>query len=99
MMSVDVGDLKISYTFGHEHNELAINRRTVHAVTCCQLIVNGVEYHGMAACVMPDKFVKETGRKLALQRAMQAAQLPREVRAVVRTNYFNRGAGRAQAQQ
>ena len=51
-------------SFSHLRNE---------RITTCSLAVKGVIYHGLAKCSNNDNFCRNTGRKVALTKALEAA--------------------------
>ena len=65
--------------------------------TTCDLEIDGIPFTGVALCHPSDNFCKETGRKLALQRALDAAWrvLAKEDRTRIWSAYFQRDLGRA----
>ena len=93
-MRVDVDG--VSYTAHFKHS-----KRRVRPFTACLLHVglcsaspcaeDGSQWTGLARCAPTDQFVKAVGRKLALARAMQAAQLPKPTRAAIWAAYHARG--------
>ncbi len=92
MFHVNIDDLNISFSFRHIRNayfEVSPNR-VVSDVTVCDLLVNGAEFEGLACCVAGDAFRKETGRKHALARALEAAKLSKEIRRQIWEDYFGR---------
>jgi hypothetical protein len=57
-----------------------------HNSECCGAKPKGV---GFAWCAYQDEFVKATGRKIALARAMQNLGLPRETRQAIWFQYLD----------
>jgi len=66
--------------------------RMFRAMTSCTILgANGpspIGISGFAWCADEDRFCKETGRQIALKRAVQ--DLPREVRGAILYAYFTR---------
>lgn len=94
MFKLTAGSYDIAYTFRHTRGanfEIKPNK-VVTDVTSCLLTVNNEQFDAVAACVNGDNFNKAVGRKLALSRALNEAQLPRDIRRQVWETYFNRGA-------
>lgn len=83
---------KIRFTFKHFRNlnVTLMNGNEVSDCTYCSLEVNGKTYTAMAACSKLDAFCAETGRKIALTRALKQAGLDKVDRGNVWTRYFCR---------
>lgn len=98
MFHINFENLNISFSFRHvrDANFYVNSKNLVTDVTVCDFLVNGQEFSGLAACTAEDKFVKETGRKVALARALKAAGLSREARTYVWGRYLNRGSFKMQ---
>jgi hypothetical protein len=99
MFNLTIDGRNISFSFAHHRDvnltlPLRLNPKklvTVTDITLCDMLVDGKEYSGEACCVAGDQFRKESGRKVALARALQDAQLPRAIRTLVWDKYFHRG--------
>lgn len=92
MFHVNLPDFNLSFSFSHKRDvNFAIrDDKVITDVTECDLLVNGAEFSGLAACSAEDKFTKEVGRKVALTRALYNASLPKYARTEVWNRYFNR---------
>jgi hypothetical protein len=80
----------IRFSFAHS---LMTPEAPVKAMTDCTLQLGedaDSVVDGYAFCAKSDNFCKETGRKVSLARALQAAELPRDLRKAVWQAYFNR---------
>jgi len=78
-----VGDLRIKFAYDPPE----VKRRR----TLCRIHdASGVLGSGLTKCSRNDQFVKSTGRKLALARAMQDARLDREARRLLWAQYLGR---------
>ncbi len=99
MFHLTVNGKNISFSFDHARGvnltlPLKLNSKklvTITDITLCDLLVDGKEFLGESCCVVGDKFVKETGRKVALGRALGEAKLEREERRAVWAKYHLRG--------
>ena len=91
-MTVDVSGTR--YTIGFTHCQFSEPRLLIssghsyHGLTVC-LVCNDVDmWWSVARCSISDRFCKETGRQIALKRAV--ADLPRDVRGALLRAYFTR---------
>lgn len=92
MFHVHATDYEISFSFRH-YRDVNFEVRPGHKVTdvtYCDMLANGKEYSGLAACAKGDAFKKETGRKVALTRALAEAKLPKDVRTIIWERYHGR---------
>ena len=86
-LSVEGHDIKFSFShLRHLGQEAGVTDATV-----CTFELDGKTYTGLAACSAHDTFNKETGRKLALARALKQLTLSKKVREAIWQRYFNRG--------
>lgn len=98
MFHVNVPSYNISFSFVHHRDvnltlPLKMNpKKFVHItdITLCDMLVNGQEFMGEACCVQGDAFKKESGRKVALTRALAEAKLPKDVRTIIWERYHGR---------
>lgn len=94
IVQTDHGKYKVRFKYidgaypDNPTNNAIITKTTL---ACISLLGNGIEEsHGYAFCSHLDRFNRETGRKVALTRALQS--LPREIRKKFWEAYFNRTA-------
>lgn len=94
MFKLTVDKYDIAYTFRHTRDTNFVIRpnKVITDVTSCLMTVNTEQFDTVAACVSGDAFNKSVGRKIALAKALNEAQLPRPVRAKVWASYWERGA-------
>lgn len=92
MFRASVGNYDVAFTFRHDRDvNFEIKRnKVVTAVTSCFLTVNTENFEALAACAAEDNFCKEKGRKISLARALNEAQIPKDVRTAVWELYFKR---------
>lgn len=92
MFHIKVEDTEIAFSFKHFRgtNFEIRKHKAVTDVTYCSILVNNVEFTGLAACADGDTFNKEIGRKVALTRALKEAKLNKSTRTEVWNMYFNR---------
>lgn len=95
MFVTKLGSRTISFTFFHTRGDYGAIK--LKAWTLCELTVQSsaqtVHYVGLAFCREKDNFCKETGRKLALARAVGAAfdrQTQKDLRLATWERYFMR---------
>jgi hypothetical protein len=99
MFHLTIDGKNISFSFDHVRDvnlvlPLRMNPKklvTITDVTLCDLLIDGKQFQGESCCTLGDKFVKETGRKVALTRALSETELGREERRLVWGKYFSRG--------
>lgn len=96
MIATDTG-LAIQFThetiFVDPPGPIRLDARKVEArTTICTLVnkSNEIVAEGEAFCHVNDQFNKETGRKLALARALKESELSQESRALIWQAYFSR---------
>lgn len=91
MISADVGGVEYKIKFRHNrHGGWLPGRDTwAQAYTIAKVQAGGEEFIGEAYCSYDDIFCYETGRKIALTRAIKP--LPKSVRRGLWEAYFNRG--------
>lgn len=82
----------VAFSFHHERDTdfQVRDNKVVSDVTVCDFLLDGKQFSGLAVCASGDKFEKEVGRKIALKRAMDQAELRRELRSEIWGLYFNR---------
>ena len=84
---------EVYFSFKHYNPEspfTGIDGHPTKAFTMCVLQVEGQTTCATAWCSIGDNFNKEAGRKIALKRAMQHANLNRDDRREVWMAYFGR---------
>ena len=86
---------KVEVKFTHVQGlKTMLGPRQIKAATTAYLFMDGVyRSGGIAACSVHDTFSKDVGRKLALTRALGAADLTKLIRTGIWQAYFNRGIG------
>ena len=100
MFRVEQGGSKYEFSFEHLRFKSWVIDGT-HAIkgkTVCTLFTHYrqlgqdkiLKVYGVSDCSVSDNFNKETGRKLALSRALKAGNVPREARAAIWRAYFGR---------
>jgi hypothetical protein len=77
----DGGVVRLSFGYAQDKKHRTVTSAYV-------TLPDGAEITGQAVCAKEDHFVKETGRKVALTKAV--ADLPRDVRAAIWQAYLNR---------
>ena len=92
MFHVTLPEGNIAFSFQHIRGTNFEVRpgKLVTDITKCDFLLDGKAFSGLAACAAGDKFEKETGRKVALKRAMQDAKLSRDSRTMIWGRYLNR---------
>lgn len=83
MFEIQIGSTNIGVKFSHSNdNWLSSGRR----LTACFVITPNKTHIGNAFCSHNDQYNKNTGRKIALARAIKTA--PRSVRKLIWDAYF-----------
>lgn len=97
MWQVKADNLDVKFTFRHLRGLNYFDGKSGHTITdatMCDLVVNERPFWALSLCSASDNYVKETGRKIALERAIEKARrevdLPKPVRQKIWNRYFNR---------
>lgn len=91
-MKVEVDGRELHLHF--KYSEVKVNHVVRRQTECTLTLKDGATIgRGSALCSEQDNFVKETGRKISLAKALKDANFSREERTLVWQGYFDRFLG------